>query len=404
MSVKREDVDSSLDKLKLQVCSEEKINTMFDCIIVGAGPAGGTAAYHLAKGGRSVLVLEKDAMPRYKPCGGGVSPAVQEWFDFDFSPAISLKLKSLRYTWKMGDPVEVALDTGNPIWMVRRDVFDNFLMQQAQKQGAEMRDSTEVTGIEFKSDRWQVNTANGPVEGRYLIAADGAKGPMAKWLGFKERKRRLAGALEAEVPVQNPNNQKIHFEFGMVKNGYIWNFPKADSYSIGVGTFIGGEPQDFKKILAEYAKSFGVEVNPSKQYGHPLCLWDGNQTLHTQNAVLAGEAACVVDPFTAEGIRPSMFSGLKAAQAINKALSGDGNALEGYTDAIAQEWGSDMQWAQRLAGVFYRIPKIAYRVGVKRPAATERMGQILCGESRYSDVADRAIKRLSKSMIPGMGG
>ncbi|WP_309738207.1 FAD-dependent oxidoreductase, partial [Chamaesiphon sp. OTE_20_metabat_361] len=47
---------------------------MFDCIIVGAGPAGGSAAYHLAKQGRSVLVLEKDALPRYKPCGGGVSP------------------------------------------------------------------------------------------------------------------------------------------------------------------------------------------------------------------------------------------------------------------------------------------------------------------------------------------
>ena len=82
---------------------------MFDCIIVGAGPAGGTAAYHLAKRGHSVLVLEKESLPRYKPCGGGVSPAVQEWFDFDFSPAISVKVNSLRYTWKMEDPVDVEL-------------------------------------------------------------------------------------------------------------------------------------------------------------------------------------------------------------------------------------------------------------------------------------------------------
>jgi flavin-dependent dehydrogenase len=47
---------------------------VYDCVIVGAGPAGGAAAYHLAKRGRSVLVLEKDPLPRYKPCGGGVSP------------------------------------------------------------------------------------------------------------------------------------------------------------------------------------------------------------------------------------------------------------------------------------------------------------------------------------------
>lgn len=376
---------------------------MFDCIIVGAGPGGGTAAYHLAKRGRSVLVLEKEAMPRYKPCGGGVSPSVGQWFDFDFSPAISLKANKIRYTWNMDDQVEVELETKEPIWMVRREVFDHFLIQQAQKQGAELRDKTEVTGVEFKSDRWQVNTANGPVEGRYLIAADGAKGPMAKWLGFKERKRRLAGALEAETPATE-NNIPVHFEFGMVKNGYIWNFPKADGYSIGVGAFRGGEPQDFKSILSEYGKMFGVDVNSSKQCGHPIGLWDGDQKLHTQNAVLAGEAACVVDPMTAEGIRPSIFSGLKASEAIDAALGGDQNALEKYTKAIADEWGSDMVWAQRLAGAFYQFPKIGYKVGVKRPSATQIMTRILCGEMRYSEVVNRALKRLTASVIPGMGG
>jgi geranylgeranyl reductase family protein len=376
---------------------------MFDCIIVGAGPAGGTAAYHLAKRGRSVLVLEKETLPRYKPCGGGVSPAVAQWFDFDFSPAISLKVDTIRYTWQMGDPVEAELKTAEPIWMVRRDVFDHFLMQQAQQQGAELRDNTEVTGIEFKGDCWQVNTANGPLEGCYLIAADGAKGPMAKWLGFKERKRRMGGALEAEAPSQIENGNMAHFEFGMVKNGYIWNFPKADGYSIGIGTFRGGEPQNLREIVTEYAKIFGVDFKSIKQYGHPLCLWDGDQTLHTQQALLAGESACVVDPFTAEGIRPSMFSGMKAAEAIDGALAGDSNALERYTQVIAEEWGGDMVWAQRLAGVFYRLPGVGYRLGVKRPAATQKFGQILTGKLGYKDIASNAIKKLSSSFIPGRG-
>lgn len=376
---------------------------MFDCIIVGAGPAGGTAAYHLAKKGRSVLVLEKEALPRYKPCGGGVSPIVAEWFDFDFSPAISLKVSTIRYTWEMGDPIEAELKTAEPIWMVRRDIFDHFLIQQAQKQGAELRESTEVTGIEFKGDHWQVNTANGPVEGRYLIAADGAKGPMAKWLGFKDRKRRMGGALEAEAMTTVENGHMAHFEFGMVKNGYIWNFPKADGYSIGIGTFRGGEPQNLREIVTEYSKMFGVDFKSIKQFGHPLCLWDGDQTLHTQNALLAGEAACVVDPFTAEGIRPSMFSGLKASEAIHQALGGDGNALENYTKIIAEEWGADMLWAQRLAGVFYRLPGVGYRLGVKRPAATQKFGQILSGKLGYKDIAGNAMKKLSSSFLPGRG-
>lgn len=377
---------------------------MYDCIVVGAGPGGGTAAYHLAKRGRSVLVVEKESLPRYKPCGGGVSPAIAKWFDFDFSPAISVKVNTIRYTWKMADPVQAKLNTPEPMWMVRRDVFDHFLIQQAQKQGAEVRDNTEVTGIQFKSDHWQVTTAFGTVSGRYLIAADGAKGPMAKMLGFKDRKRRLGGALEAEAPAQVENHNIAHFEFGMVKNGYIWNFPKADGYSIGIGTFRGGDGQDFKSILSEYATLFGIDIKTSKQYGHPLCLWDGNQKLHTQNAILAGEAACVVDPMTAEGIRPSIFSGLKAAEAIDRAIAGDLNALEKYTQVIAEEWGADMAWAQKLAGVFYRIPGIGYKVGVKRPSATQRMGQILCGEMSYGDVAGRALKRLSGSLLPGMGG
>ncbi|WP_337884751.1 geranylgeranyl reductase family protein [Fischerella thermalis] len=368
---------------------------MYDCIIVGAGPAGGTAAYHLTKQGRSVLILEKQSLPRYKPCGGGVSPAIAEWFDFDFSPAISIKADTIRCTWKTGDPVEAKLETPEPVWMVRRDVFDHFLVQQAQKQGAELKDNTEATGIEFKSDHWQVNTANGPVMGRYLIAADGAKGQMAKWLGFKERKRRLAAALEAEAPAKVENGNIAHFEFGMVKNGYLWNFPKADGYSIGVGTFIGGEPQDFKKILDEYGNSFGLNIKTCQQYGHAICLWNGEQKLHTENAVLAGEAACVVDPFTAEGIRPSIFSGLKASEAINKALSGDINALEQYSNIMNAEWGSDMAWAQKLAGLFYRFPGVGYKVGVKRPSAPQIMGKILCGELRYSDVAGRAIRRLT---------
>ncbi|PSB08322.1 dehydrogenase [filamentous cyanobacterium CCP2] len=374
---------------------------MYDCIVVGAGPAGGSAAYHLAKRGRSVLVIEKEALPRYKPCGGGVSPQVAQWFDFDFSPAVSLKVNEIRYTWKMGDPVEAILENVEPIWMVRRDVFDHFLIQQAQQQGAELKDGLAATGIEFQDDRWQVNTANGALSARYLIAADGTKGPMANWLGFKARKRRLAGALEAEALVQN-GSQMIHFDFGMVKNGYIWNFPKAEGYSIGIGTFRGGEPQDFKKILTEYANSFNVTLGSCKQYGHPISLWDGEQTLHTQNAILAGEAACIVDPFTAEGIWSSIFSGVKAAEAIDQALSGNSNALEQYSEILNKEWGEEMMWAQRLAQVFYRVPGVGYKLGIKRPSATDRMAQILSGQLRYSDVANRALKRLSSGLIPGM--
>lgn len=374
---------------------------IFDCIVVGAGPAGASAAYHLAKRGRSVLVLEKESLPRYKPCSGGVSPAIAQWFDFDFTPAIALKVENIRCTWKLGDPVSAKLQTPEPMWIVRRDVFDHFLVQQAQQQGAELRDATAVTAVDFQGDHWQVSTANGPVAGRYVIAADGAKGPMRKWLGFKDAKSRLGATLEA--PSASVDTSNAQFEFGMVKNGYIWNFPKPNGYSIGVATFRGGEPADLEKQLTDYAAKFGVDVKSSQYFMHPINLWDGNQTLHTQNAVLAGEAACVVDPFTGEGIRPSMFTGVKAAEAIDLALAGNSAALATYSQIVSDEWGSDMAWAQRVAGLFYRIPGVGYRIGVKKPIATERFGQILCGQLRYADVGNSIVKKLSGSLLPGMG-
>ncbi|MEQ9358526.1 geranylgeranyl reductase family protein [Coleofasciculus chthonoplastes] len=368
---------------------------MFDCIIVGAGPAGATTAYHLAKRGRSVLILEKDSLPRYKPCSGGVSPSVQQWFDFDLTPAIALNVSRVRYTWQMDDPVEINLKKQKPVWMVKRDVFDQFLIEQAKEQGAQLQDQTTVTGIEFKGDRWQVNTTNEPMAARYLIAADGANGSMAKWLGFKDRPQRMAVTLEAPNPAPTSSDPTIHFDFGQVKNGYIWNFPKAEGYSVSVGTFKGNDKQDLQKIGTKYIQQLGIDPKLCQVHSHPMCLWDGNQKLHGQNALLVGDTACLADPFTAEGIRPSIFSGVKAAEAIDAALGGKTNALTQYTQVIQDEWGNEMVWAKRLAGAFYGFPKIGYKVGVKRPSATLIMLQILCGELKYSEVASLAIKRLS---------
>jgi geranylgeranyl reductase family protein len=370
---------------------------MYDCIIVGSGPAGGTSAYHLAKQGHSVLLLDKAKLPRYKPCGGGVSPIIQEWFDFDFSPVISLKSKTIYCTWEQEEAI--AVDMGDsPIWMVRREVFDYFLVQKAVQQGAVLKDETEVVGLEFKQDCWRVQTdAHQEFWGRYLIAADGAKGNMAKCLGFTKQKKTVVGALELEIPSPNPSNHDTYFEFGLVKHGYAWNFPKADGFSLGAGCF-QHKPQSFKRIIDNYASLFNLSLDSACKHGHPFSLWNGPQTLHTDNAVLAGESACIVDPFTAEGIRPSIFSGIKAAEAIHQALSGDLFALTKYTEIMTQEWGKEMKWAKRLSQVFYRFPRLSYDLMVKyHPRAAHLMTQVFTGKLRYSEVAERGINLLLRA-------
>jgi geranylgeranyl reductase family protein len=366
-----------------------------DAIIIGGGPAGASAAWALAKAGHRVLILEKERLPRVKPCGGGVSPQIAQWFDFDFSPVISNRVTRMRFTWKCGEAVDAPIETKEPLWMVKRSEFDHFLVKQAISRGAELRDGAAALGLRFEGGAWTVETSDGSLRARYLIAADGSKGPTAKWLGFTDRKRYIAGALEAEFPGLSSDPDVVHLDFGTVAKGYAWNFPKADGQGLGLGALRGKQDKDLKTLLAGYTESFGVALEACHLMAHPIHCWDGDQVLHTQHAVLAGEAACVVDPFTAEGIRPSIFSGLRAAEAVQAALRGEDRALESYTRIMQAQWGSEMIWAKRLSQLFFAAPRLGWKVVVGTPGSPQRMAQILIGEASYSQYAASAIKKLS---------
>lgn len=366
----------------------------FDVAIAGAGPAGGACAYHLARAGARVLLLERDPMPREKPCGGGVSPEVARWFDFDFAPVVSHRVRRYRFSWKGGDAVEGDFGACEPLWLVRRDAFDHFLAGKAVAAGAELRDGCAVEALHREGDQWRLGTSKGEVRARFLVAADGAKGTLARRLGLSLKARAVAGALEAESPVAPGDPEAVHLDFGLVPGGYAWNFPKADGQSIGLGAFRGRVPKDLRSRLETYCQDYGAPLSGCRLAGHPLALWDGDQTLHVEGALVAGEAACVVDPFTAEGIRPSLRTGVLAAKSLLCALAGEAEALPGYSRAVAEEIGQEMAWARRLAAAFYFAPALAYRLGVKHPGAGASMARILTGDARYQDLAARALRRL----------
>ena len=376
---------------------------MFDCIIVGAGPAGSSSAYHLAKQGHSVLVLDKASFPRKKSCGGGVSPAIADWFDFDFAPVVQNHVSQVKYTFKMGDSAEVSLEGVTPMWMVQREQFDNFLLEQATGQGVEVKTGVEVQGVQLEGDSWQVNTSAGQFTGKYLIAADGANSTVAKLLGFKETTKIAAASLQVPGEVSDRRQVTAFFDFGSLKNGFMWCFPKADGYSFSAAYVRNpkGKPEELKKQLYQYTELFGVDASQGEYQEHPLNLWQANRPLHSDRALLAGEAAGMVDPLIGEGIRPALYTGVQAARAVHQAIAGDTNALANYSETVNQEWGSNLAKADFLAGLFFKAPKIAYKLGVKRPTAGQLMGKILCGELSYSQVADKATQKLK--FIPGIG-
>jgi geranylgeranyl reductase family protein len=367
-------------------------------VVVGGGAAGGAAAFHLAKGGRSVVVLEQQHLPRSKPCGGGMAASVQRLFPFDLSPAVDSVIEQVRFSWCLADPVTADLAGDAPFWIVRRSVLDAYLIEQAKAAGATVAEGTKVISAAREGGHWLVRAEAGDYRCRAVVIADGSGSQLAAQLGLGPAKPRFASTVSVDLEGPVAEKHTAYFEFGLVRHGFCWAFPREGGYSIGVGTFIGREAADSDAVLSQLLPSLGFAADAGERRSGQLRIWDGHHALHgsgpTAGAVAVGDAASLCDPFLAEGLRPALLSGTRAAEALERWLGGDAKALEEYSAQMKTEWGDSMAWGKRIAQVFYRLPKVGYQLGVKRPTAPQRIGQILSGDMGYGDIAQRVIKRL----------
>ena len=370
----------------------------WDVVVVGGGAAGAAAAFHLAKGGRSVVVLEQQRLPRSKPCGGGMAASVQRLFPFDLSPAVDSVIEQVRFSWCLADPVTAVLPGDAPFWIVRRTVLDAYLIEHAKAAGATVVEATTVLSAAREGDHWLVRSEAGDYRSRAVVIADGSGSQLAAQLGLGPAKPRFASTVSVDLEGPVAEKHTAYFEFGLVRHGFCWAFPREGGYSIGVGTFIGREAADSDAVLSQLLPSLGFAADAGQRRSGQLRIWDGHHALHgsgpTAGAVAVGDAASLCDPFLAEGLRPALLSGCRAAAALERWLGGDAKALEDYSTQMKREWGDSMAWGKRIAQVFYRLPKVGYQLGVKRPTAPQRIGQILSGDMGYGDIAQRVIKRL----------
>ena len=371
--------------------------------VVGAGAAGGAAAFHLAKRGLKVVLLDRTAFPRPKPCGGGMAASMQALFPFELGPVVDAVIDQVRFTWCLGDPVTAVLPGDSPVWIVRRSVLDAYLVEQATAAGADFQPGVAVQSLRRSGDHWQLQ-AIGPtgaplaLQARAVVVADGSGSQLAARHGLGPARPRFADTVSVEVECAVGEPSTARFEFGLVRHGFCWAFPRRGGYSIGVGTFIGRDPADADAVLSQLLPSLGLSPDAGEHRAGQLRIWDGHHPLHGQGEntglVVVGDAASLCDPFLAEGLRPALISGCRAAEAIAAWLAGEPMALAGYTSQMRAEWGESMAWGKRIAQVFYRVPRVGYQLGIKRPTAPQRIAQILSGEMGYGDIAQRVIRRL----------
>ncbi|NJR49573.1 MAG: geranylgeranyl reductase family protein [Leptolyngbyaceae cyanobacterium CSU_1_3] len=392
----------------------------YDVVVCGAGPSGAIAAAEAARSGLKVALIEKQFLPRHKTCGGGMPMAMQTILR-DLAPQafVESEVAYMRHTWNFDD---AHLGSINPpgsgeqlgLWMVQRSIFDNALAERAMQAGAELRDGLALRSLDIEADGVIVR-AEGIKTGseflakaRYVIGADGANGVTVKSTRLRQD-RAIAIALEVEHPHRWGDGHTelrpdvAHLEYGAVKRGYGWIFPKADHLNIGAGVFRPNQKDargdrtiraELQQTIFAYMDALGVtyDRNTLKFHGHPLPTWSGKETLHEGRILLVGDAAGLINPLFGDGILHAVKSGLIAAQCLSE------DAADQYTDRIHDEFAANFDAALNLAKIFYQWTGVCYKYGVKYEQSTRIATQLLYGELSFTNMKDRAIGRLKRSV------
>jgi geranylgeranyl reductase family protein len=384
--------------MTLVIHSSREMRQVHDVIVVGTGPAGAVLAYLLAKRGLDVLILERATLPRYKSCGGGVTWKAMQNLPFDASAVFEQKAIGGVVTFAGQQLLKV--EVGWPIaWLVMRDRFDHYLVQQAVLAGARLVEGISVVDVEDRGDRIVVTTTEGELQAQLLAGADGVNSIVARSIGLMPD-REVGVAVEAELAVSPASLEAqgayATFDFGALPGGYGWIFPKRDHLSVGVFKAIPGKAIGLKRALEKFIASEAVLLDPKILHlqGHQIPLGGRIRTLHKGRVLLVGDAANLADPWMGEGISYAVVSAHLAAEKMYYALDSKEIDLSGYTTLINASITPQLLSARLFARAVYALPEMCSNLISKSPFMQEIVFGVIRG--------DRTFKELTTELLLGM--
>ncbi|MGW0606750.1 geranylgeranyl reductase family protein [Streptomyces sp. NPDC002640] len=342
---------------------------VWDVVVVGAGPAGASAAYAAAVAGRSVLLLEKAELPRYKTCGGGIIGPSRDSMPPGFDVPFQDRVKAVTFSHN-GRFTRTRRSRRMLFGLVNRAEFDNRLVESAQKAGAELRTGVTVSRLEQHGptvpDRRTVAVVLQGGEtllARAVVGADGSAGRTGAHVGVKVGQVDLG--LEAEIPVPDTVAEdwkgRVLIDWGPLPGSYGWVFPKGDTLTVGV-ICARGEGAATKRYLEEFIGRLGLAgFEPSVSSGHLTRCRTDDSPLSRGRVLVCGDAAGLLEPWTREGISYALRSGRLAGEwAVRIADAYDAVDVRreslNYAFAVKSGLGVEMSVGRKLLAVFERRP------------------------------------------------
>lgn len=373
-------------------------------IIVGAGPGGAYLAYLLARQGIDVLIMEKEQLPRHKPCGGGLTPKVIKLVDFDLSPVIEDVIYSLFITRRLTNPIRI--NTREPmVYMVSRDKFDAYLLEKARAAGAQLLENTRIDGVQQTAGRVTVLSGRTEWQAGILVGADGAQSIVARTLGLDCR-QKTAIALERHVPL-SPGSIKqyrgtIKVDYGLVPSGYAWIFPKSDHLSMGVGSInpkSKGLSDKLSNLIQAEDLTDEAAAVPNRGWTIPLNLKMAK--LHNGRILLIGDAAGLANGHTGEGIYQALLSAGIAAEVIIEQIRQSSPALNKYSNLIKQKLQKEQSYAFKLTRLFYPATGMIHRIMSGQNDLALDYIRAISGEIPYEQMLNKFFRYLPGAFLSG---
>lgn len=376
--------------------------TRYDVIVVGAGPAGSTAAYRLARAGASVLVLERARFPRDKPCGGGLTSRAVRLLPFPVDAVVEDSVSCLEVSLRQARRFERR--SRSPLaLMTQRRLLDAYLAERASEAGAEVRDGCRATGVSASSSGTEVTVEGERLQGRVLLGADGINGITAKALGLGRDDHGVA--LEANVPYDAARRARyrgrIVLELAIVPGGYGWVFPKGDHFNIGVGGWKEEAPR-LRQRLGEFSAAHGIATDELEgTRGYRLPLRNPGAPLARGAAAVIGDAAGLVDPLTGDGIYEAFGSGKLAAEAALDVLAGRAETMAPYEPAVTRAYARLHAASWKLKWAIDRFPRLSYEL-VRMPIVWRSIEKVVQGDLG-SPSEERGLARVPLRLLDALG-